>query len=164
MQLAEKSFIQHLAVSQEQLETLLSKSLYDCLNSPEIGQQLERLNISLLKETLPTAGQVLAERLPPFYDWLKNELNVERVPDSPDHATTWVVGFLNERESLTRLVELHRPVPRLALEGSVPRLIATFDGVEDAGVRSEWQKAIAALCLILVVAARDAEKSTEATV
>ena len=158
MKLAEQSFTQHLDLSQAQLEALLSKSLDESLKSPEIGQQLEGLNTSLLKETLPTAGQVLAERLPPFYDWLKNELDVERVPDSPAHATTWVIGFLNNQESLTRLVDLHRPIPRLALERSVPRLIATFDGVEDARTREEWQKAIAALCLILVIAAREAEK------
>jgi hypothetical protein len=34
-------------------------------------------------------------------------------------------------------------------------LIGTFDGVEDDKVRKEWQKAIAALCLVLVVAARN---------
>jgi hypothetical protein len=101
----------------------------------------------------------LAERLPPFYDWLKNELGVNRVPDSPDHTTKWVIGFLNNQESLTRLVELHRPVPRPALERSISHLVAAFDGVEDDQARQEWQKAIAALCLVLVVAARNEERS-----
>jgi hypothetical protein len=93
---------------------------------------------------------------------LKNELGVKRVPDSPDHTTKWVIGFLNHQESLTRLVELHRPVPRIALERSIPRLVAAFDGVKEEKVRKEWQKAIAALCLVLVVAARAEERSLQA--
>lgn len=52
-------------------------------------------------------------------------------------------------------------MPRLALERSIPRLVRLFEGVEDALVRQEWQKAIAALCLVLVVAARANERSLE---
>ncbi|OCQ91173.1 hypothetical protein BCD64_24480 [Nostoc sp. MBR 210] len=158
MSLLLTTFAQHLNLSQAQLESILSKSLNEVLNLPELQQELAGLDINLLKETLPTAGAVLAQELPPFYNWLKNELGVKRVPDSPDHATAWVIGFLNNQESLTHLVELHRPVPRLALEASVPHLIGLFDGVENAAVRKEWQKAIAALCLVLVVDAREQEK------
>lgn len=154
-------FAQHLNLSQIQVEVLLSQSLNDCLNSPKIKQQLDSLDVELLRESLPTAASTLAERLPPFYDWLKNELGVQRVPDSPDHTTKWVVNFLNNQESLTRLVDLHKPVPRPALERSIPRLVATFDGVEDEQVRQEWQKTIAALCLILAVAAREEERSLQ---
>lgn len=150
-------FSQHLGLSIAELETLLSFSLQEFLTFPAVKELLESLDTQLLKETLPTAGGVLAEQLPAFYDWLKNELNLQRVPDTPDHTTTWVIGFLNHQESLTRLVELHRPVPRPALERSIPRLVATFDGVEEDRVRKEWQKAIAALCLVLVVAARNQE-------
>ncbi|WYL97470.1 MAG: hypothetical protein HEQ35_30020 [Gloeotrichia echinulata IR180] len=149
------TFTQHVDYSQTELETILSKPLNELLNSPQLKQELESLNINLLKETLPTAGAVLAKELPPFYNWLKNELGVKRVPDSPDHTTKWVVGFLHHQESLTRLVELHRPVPRPALEASIPRLVGLFDGVEDIKVRDEWEKAIAILCLVLVVAARE---------
>ncbi|MBU7584001.1 MAG: hypothetical protein KAF91_14000 [Nostoc sp. TH1S01] len=158
MNLLLTTFTQHLDFSQAQLESILSKSLNEVLVLPELQQELAGLDINLLKETLPTAGAVLAQELPPFYNWLKNELGVKRVPDSPDHATAWVIGFVNNQESLTHLVELHRPVPRPALEASVPRLISLFDGVQDAVVRKEWQKAIAALCLVLVVDAREQEK------
>ncbi|MFK0734425.1 MAG: hypothetical protein ACFKPT_13535 [Gloeotrichia echinulata GP01] len=149
------TFTQHLDYSQTELETILSKPLNELLNSPEIKQKLESLDINLLKETLPTAGAVLAKELPPFYNWLKNELGVNRVPDGPDNTTKWVVGFLHHQESLTHLVELHRPLPRPALEASIPRLVGLFDGVEDIKVRDEWEKAIAILCLVLVVAARE---------
>jgi hypothetical protein len=155
-------FPQPLGLSTADLETLLSLSLQEFLNLSAVKELLESLDTQLLQKTLPTAGRVLAERLPPFYDWLKNELGVKRVPDSPDHTTKWVIGFLNHQESLTRLVELHRPVPRLALERSIPRLVAAFDGVEEEKVRKEWQKAIAALCLVLVVAARAEERSLQA--
>lgn len=148
-------FSQHLGLSTAELETLLSISLQEFLTFPAVNELLESLDTQLLQETLPTAGSVLAERLPPFYEWLKNELGVKRVPDSPDHTTKWVIGFLHRKESLTRLVELHRPVPRPALERSVPRLVAAFDGVKEEKVRHEWQKAIAALGLVLVVAARN---------
>ncbi len=154
------TFAQHLDYSQSELENILSKPLNELLNSPEIKQKLESLDINLLKETLPTAGAVLAKELPPFYNWLKNELGVKRVPDSPDHTTKWVVGFLHNQESLTRLVELHRPIPRPALEASVPRLVETFAGVEDSNIREEWQKTIAILCLVLVVAAREQDTVT----
>jgi hypothetical protein len=150
-----KTFSQHLQLSTSDLQTLLSISLQDFLKLPEVNELLGSLDTQLLKETLPTAGIVLAKGLPPFYNWLQNELGVQRVPDSPDHTTTWVIRFLNNTESLTRLVELHRPVPQPALERSIPHLVATFDGIEEANVRQEWQKAIAALCLVLVVAARD---------
>lgn len=154
-------FSQHLGLSTAELETLLSLSLQEFLNLSAVKELLESLDSQLLQKTLPTAGRVLAERLPPFYDWLKNELGVKRVPDSPDHTTKWVIGFLKHQESLTRLVELHRPVPRPALERSIPRLVAAFDGVEEDKVRKEWQKAIAALCLVLVVAARYEDRSLQ---
>ena len=161
MQLALEPLIQALNLSNTYLQALLSKSVADFLNSSAFKQQLEGLDINLLKQSLPTAKSVLAKRLPSFYDWLHTELGVKRVPESPDHTTTWVVGFLNNQESLTRLIELHKPVPRPALERSIPRLVAAFDGVEDEQVRREWQKAIAALCLVLVVAARDEERSLQ---
>ena len=56
------------------------------------------------------------------------------------------------------MVELHRPVPHAALEKAVPRLVGLFDGVEDEKVREEWEKAVAALCLVLVVDAREQAK------
>jgi hypothetical protein len=157
-----KTFSRHLELSPAELEKLLSLSLQDFLNLPDTKELLGSLDTQLLRQSLPTAKHVLAERLPPFYDWLQNELGVERVPDSPDHTTKWVIGFLNNQESLIRLVELHRPVPRPALERSIPRLVAAFDGVEDERARKEWQKAIAALCLVLVVAAREAESVVQA--
>ncbi len=149
------TFTQHLNLSPTEVETLLSRNLQDVLNSPVLEQQLDSLDIRLLKQTLPTAKIVLAKKLPLFYDWLQNELGVERVPDSPDHTTKWVINFLNNQESLTRLVELHRPVPRPALESSIPRLVGLFETVENVQARQEWQAAIAALCLVLAVAARE---------
>lgn len=159
MQSTLSTFTQHLDLPSTQLEVLLSKTLSECLNSSELKQLLDSLDANLLKKTLPTAGKVLAKELPPFYNWLKNELGVERIPDSPDHTTKWVINFINNQESLTRLVELHRPVSRLALESAIPRLLAMFEGIQNAGIRQKWQKAIAVLCLPLVVAARQAEKS-----
>ena len=153
------TFAKHLDLPQAQLKALLSQPLTKCLNSPELKQQLDSLDINLLKETLPTAGAVLAKELPPFYNWLKNELGVKRVPDSPDHTTKWVIGFVNNEQSLSNLVELHKPVPRLALEASVPRLVSLFNGIEDAHIRQQWQKAIAALCLPLVVDARERDRA-----
>lgn len=153
------TFTEHLNLSQTELEKLLSLRLQELLNTPNFKEKLDSLNIGLLQQTLPTAAAVLADELPPFYNWLKNELGLKRVPDSPDHTTKWVVNFLKQEESLTRLVELHRPVPRPALEASIPRLVGLFDGVENAQVRQEWQQAIAALCLVLVVAAREEAQS-----
>jgi hypothetical protein len=153
---------QYLNLSTASLEVLISKSLNEFLTSFALKQQIEDLDINLLQQSLPTAKSVLAKRLPAFYEWLHKELGVKRVPESPDHTTTWVVGFLNNQESLTHLVELHKPVPRPALERSIPRLVAAFDGVEDDSVRKEWQKAIAALCLVLLVAARDEERFLQA--
>ncbi|MEA5621171.1 hypothetical protein VB711_25540 [Cronbergia sp. UHCC 0137] len=149
------TFTEHLDFSQTEIESLLQQPLDAVLNSPELKQELGSLDIKLLRETLPTAGAVLAEHLPPFYDWLKNELGVKRVPDSPDHTTKWVVDFLHNQESLNHLVELHRPVPRPALEAAIPRLVGLFDGVEDSKVRQEWQKAVSALCLVLAVDASE---------
>jgi len=153
------TFTEHLNLSQTELEKMLSLRLQELLKTPDFKEKLDSLNIGLLQKTLPTAAAVLADELPPFYNWLKNELGLKRVPDSPDHTTKWVVNFLKQEESLTRLVELHRPVPRPALEASIPRLVGLFDGVEDAQVRHEWQQAIAALCLVLVVAAREEAQS-----
>ncbi len=150
-----QAFSRHLNLSTETTESFLSLSLASLMDSPDLKQILSALDTRLLKDSLPTAGAVLAQHLPPFYDWLKTELNVERVPDSPAHATQWVVGFLNNQESLTRLVDLHRSIPTVALERSIPRLIGVFDSVEPIAVQVEWQRAIASLCLVLVVAARE---------
>jgi hypothetical protein len=145
------TFSEHLNFSDAEIESILATPLNDLLNSPAFNQELASLNVSLLRETLPTAGAVLAEHLPPFYDWLKNELGVKKVPDNPAHATTWVVGFLSNQKTINSLVQLHRPVPKMALGTAVPRLVSLFDGVEDVKVRQEWEKAVAALCLVLVV-------------
>lgn len=152
------TFTQHLNLSSTTVEKLLSSNLQETLSSPTLQQKLDSLDTNLLRQTLPTAKVVLAEKLPLFYDWLQNELGVKRVPDSPDHTTRWVVNFLNDQESLVRLVELHRPVPRPAMEQSIPRLVGLFRTVEDDRVRQEWQRAIAALCLVLAVDAREQER------
>lgn len=151
------TFKQNLNICPQQLEAILKTSLGEFLNSRELQATLNSLDTNLLRATLPTAGQVLAEELPPFYHWLKHELGLKRVPDSPDHTTKWVINFLNNQESLMHLVELHRPVPRPALEAAVPRLVGLFSSVEDEPVKQEWQKAVTALCLVLVVAAREQE-------
>lgn len=148
-----ETFSQCLNLSPETSESLLSLPLTTLLDSPELSQLLGSLDTNLLKETLPTAGTVLAQKLPPFYDWLQTELGIKNVPDSPDHATKWVVGFLRNQESLTRLVELHKSIPRQALERSIPRLVSAFDEVQPTAVKQEWEKAVAALCLVLAVAA-----------
>lgn len=151
-------FTHHLQLSSQQVEHLLTFDLPSLLQEPLVQHQLQALNVPLLQATLPTAGEVLVDKLPPFYHWLKAELGVRRVPDSPDHTTRWVVNFLNNQESLTRLVDLHRPVPQPALEAAVPRLVCLFEPVSDQRVRHEWQRAIALLCLVLVVAGREAAR------
>ena len=153
-----QTFSHHLNLSTDGIEAFLAQSLADLMDSPELEQILTALDTDLLKDSLPTAGAVLAQHLPPFYDWLQTELNVQRVPDSPDHTTKWVIGFLSNQESLGRLVDLHRSIPRVAMERSIPRLVGIFDSVEPVAVRQEWQRAIASLCLILAVAARENAK------
>ncbi|HIK05091.1 MAG TPA: hypothetical protein IGS40_10305 [Trichormus sp. M33_DOE_039] len=160
MQLLMTTFAQYLDISPTQLDAIMAQPLTEVLVSPELQRELENLDINLLKQTLSTAGEILAQELPPFYNWLKHELGVKRVPDSPNHTTTWVIGFVNRQESLMNLVDLHRPVPRLALEAAIPRLIGLFDAVEEIQVKQQWQKAIAALCLVLVVDAREQDRVT----
>ena len=155
------TFSRTLNLSPDASEALLSLPLTSLLDSPELNQLLGSLDTALLKESLPTAGAVLAQKLPAFYDWLQTELEIKNVPDSPDHATKWVVGFLKNQESLTRLVEMHKSIPRLALDRSIPRLVSAFDGVQPTAVKEEWQKAIAALCLVLAVAARENQPSSD---
>lgn len=151
----------HLDLEPATTEKLLTYPLADFLQLPAVNELLNSLNTQLLRDTLPTAGQVLAKQLPPFYAWLKDELGLERVPDSPDHTTQWVIDFLNNQESLNRLVELHRPVPQRALEQAIPRLVSAFEGVAEADVRQEWQKAVSALCLVLAVAAQSGPEVSE---
>ncbi len=158
-----ETFTRHLELAPDVCDSLMSRSLGEVLALTEVQELLGSLNVALLQETLPTAGELLAKHLPPFYDWLKTELEVQKVPDSPEHATTWVVNFLNNKESLDRLVELHAPVPRMALERATPRLVGVFDVVEESAVRQEWQKAVAALCLVLAIGAREAERSAQLT-
>ncbi len=157
------TFTQHLNYSESELEALMAKPLHEFIQAPEVTEKLSSLNINLLRDTITTAGEILAQQLPPFYHWLKHELGVKRVPEGPEHTTKWVVGFLRNEESVHRLVELHRPVPRPALEAAVPRLVDMFAGVEDENVRLEWQKAIAILCLVLVVDTREQNISTLAS-
>lgn len=149
------TFTQHLPFSASEVEKLLSLNSEQILEESAVQQVLQNLDGALLQQTLPTAATVLAEKLPAFYYWLEHELGVERVPDSPDHATQWVVGFLNRQESLTRLVELHRSIPPQALEQAIPRLVSLFTSVADAQVRQVWQQAIALLCLVIVVGVKE---------
>jgi hypothetical protein len=145
---------QHLSLSVFELEQLLSIPLNEFLELPIFKQILTNLDVSILKQSLPQAKEILVQHLPPFYNWLQTELALERVPNSPDHTTKWVVNFLNNNEKITHLVELHRSIPLNALELSIPRLVGVFEAIPEDKIRQEWQKAIAALCLVLVVAAR----------
>ncbi len=156
-----ETFSESLNLSPDASEALLSLPLSSLLDSPEFDRLLGSLDTDLLKESLPTAGAVLAKNLPAFYDWLETELSIKNVPDSPDHATKWVVGFLKNQESLTRLVELHKSIPRAALERSIPRLVSVFEDVTPIALKQEWEKAIAALCLVLAVAARENQPSRD---
>lgn len=153
------TFTQHLGLSPQLCDSLMARPLSEVLALPAVQALLGSLNGSLLKETLPIAGGILAQHLPLFYDWLKQELHVDRVPDSSEHATKWVVNFLGNQESLDHLVELHAPVPRPALEQAIPHLVNSFDSVEDDATRQEWQKAVSLLCLVLAIAARDQERT-----
>ncbi len=156
-----ETFSQSLNLSPDASEALLSLPLSSLLDSPELDRLLGSLDTDLLKQSLPTAGAVLAKNLPAFYDWLETELEIKNVPDSPDHATKWVVGFLKNQESLTRLVELHKSIPSAALERSIPRLVGVFEDVTPIALKQEWEKAIAALCLVLAAAARENQPSRD---
>ena len=156
-----QTFSQSLNLSPDASEALLSLPLSSLLDSPELDRLLGSLDTDLLKQSLPTAGAVLAKNLPAFYDWLETELEIKNVPDSPDHATKWVVGFLKNQESLTRLVELHKSIPSAALERSIPRLVGVFEDVTPIALKQEWEKAIAGLCLVLAAAARENQPSRD---
>jgi hypothetical protein len=149
------TFTEHLNLSESRVETLLTLNASELPKQDEFQTELGNLNLSLLRETLPTAKSVLENQLPAFYVWLKQELQIKRVPDSPNHTTTWVANFLNNQESIQHLVELHRPVPPLALEQAIPRLVSLFNQVDDMQIRQQWQSAVALLCLVLAADARE---------
>ncbi|PSO50356.1 MAG: hypothetical protein BRC33_03505 [Cyanobacteria bacterium SW_9_44_58] len=150
-----ETFNQHLNLSIPQIEKLLTLSSSELPEQEAFQTELGNLDISLLRETLPTAKSVLQNQLPAFYNWLQQELDIKRVPNSPNHTTTWVANFLNNQESIQHLVELHCPVPPASLELAIPRLVSLFDQVEDPQIRQHWQSAVALLCLVLAADARE---------
>lgn len=149
------TFTQHLNLSATQVEQLLGMSATQVPQQEAFQTELGSLDLAQLRETLPTAKSVLENQLPAFYAWLQNELQIKRVPDSPNHTTTWVANFLNNQESIQHLVELHRPVPPVSLEQAIPRLVSLFNEVEDDQIRQQWQSAVALLCLVLAADARE---------
>lgn len=154
-------FNQHLNLSTPKIEELLTISPSELVEQEAFQTELNNLNVSLLRETLPTAKSVLENQLPAFYKWLKQELDIKRVPDSPNHTTTWVANFLNNQESIQHLVKLHRPVPPVSLELAIPRLVSLFNQVEDDQTRQHWQSAVALLCLVLAADAREQLRHSE---
>lgn len=149
------TFTQHLNLSESTVENLLTLNATELPKEEAFQTELGTLNLDLLRETLPTAKSVLENQLPAFYVWLKQELKIKRVPDNPNHTTTWVANFLKNEESIEHLVELHRPVPPVALEQAIPRLVSLFNQVEDQQIRQQWQSAVALLCLVLAADARE---------
>jgi len=149
------TFTHHLNLSESTVENLLTFKATELPKQDEFQTELGNLDLSLLRETLSTAKSVLENQLPAFYLWLKQELQIKRVPDNPNHTTTWVANFLNNQESIHHLVELHRPVPPVALEQAIPRLVSLFNKVEDTQIRQQWQSAVALLCLVLAADARE---------
>jgi len=156
-----ETFNQHLNLSTAKIEELLTLSASDLPEQDAFQTELGNLDISLLRETLSTAKSVLENQLPAFYNWLQQELNIKRVPNSPNHTTTWVANFLNNQESIQHLVELHRPVPPVSLELAIPRLVSLFNEVEDDQIRQHWQSAVALLCLVLAADAREQLRHSE---
>lgn len=161
-----KKLAPYIDLSPSQLDSLVSMPLKDLLSSPVFQQQIDSVDTSVLKQTLPTAGMALAEKLPVLYRWLKNEFQVARNPENPEQQTPWMCSFFNSRESLERLIETYRlePLAPMEMERMAPDLVDLFDDVEDGYVRSEWQKAIALLCVLLIAAAREEAVSRGALV
>jgi len=83
------TFTQHLNLSESTVETLLTLNATELPKEDEFQSELGTLNLDLLRETLPTAKSVLENQLPAFYVWLKQELKIKRVPDNPNHTTTY---------------------------------------------------------------------------
>jgi hypothetical protein len=156
-----ETFTKYLNLPYPIVESMLRSGVENLTQDPEFQRQLNNLDTALLKETLPTAKEVMVDKLPAFYDWLQNELGIQRVPDSPNHTTTWVTQFLKNQESIQHLVELHRPVPPPSLEQAIPRLVGLFDAVDDDRVRWEWQRAIAILCAVLSADAREQDQKQQ---
>ena len=153
------TFTQHLELPETELEKLLSLSVHDFINSPQVANLLNTVDIKLLQENFAAANLAMGDMLPCFYRWLVDELKkINLVEYSRDYTTNWGNFFLKNRESLNRLFQLHDSVPRPALENSIPLVVGLFDEVEDGRVRQEWQKAVAAFCLAVVVDARDRER------
>lgn len=147
----------HLDLSPAEVEQLLSKQLDDLLSSPAIEERLAKVDASLLKQSLPTVSASLSEKFPSFYNWLKNEFEVARDPESPEGVTPWLINCFSSKENLARLIESHslQAQSRVDMEQMVPELIGMFDKVEDAHLRQEWQKAIALVCVVLLVGDRE---------
>jgi len=156
-----ETFNQHLNLSTAQIEELLTVTPSELVEQEAFQTELNNLDVPLLRETLSTAKSVLQNQLPAFYNWLQQELDIKRVPNSPNHTTTWVANFLNNQESIQHLVELHRPVPPVSLELAIPRLVSLFNEVEDDQIRQHWQSAVALLCLVLAADAREQLRHSE---
>lgn len=155
------TFTEHLNLDVATVEDLLTLNATELPQKEAFQTELGTLDLGLLRETLPTAKSTLENQLPAFYTWLKNELHIKRVPDNPNHTTTWVASFLNNQESIQHLVELHRPVPPVALEQAIPRLVSLFNQVEDDKIRQQWQSAVALLCLVLAADAREQLRNSD---
>lgn len=151
------TFTYHLQLPETELQRLLSLSLNEFINSPQAIDLLNTLDIQLLQKNLEAAKMAMGDMLPCFYRWLVDELKVNLGEDTCHYTANWGKNFLKNQKSLNRLLELHDSVPRPALEKSIPLVVGLFDEVEDGKVKQEWQKAVAAFCLAVVVDARDRE-------
>lgn len=147
-------FSQYLKLSSDSIQELLDYPTFFSVDLPEIRAVLSSLDFEVLRATLAEVEPIFIQHLPPFYQWLQSEQGVENVPDNPKHLKEWVISFLKNQERISRLIDLHRPVPLEVLERSVPRLVNLFDKLPTEVSRQEWKKATAFLCFAIVVGCR----------
>jgi hypothetical protein len=140
------------------IAALLDLPLADFQQHAVVRHLFDTLDIERLKASLSQARTAFAHHLPPFYTWLREELGVSRVPESPSHLTNWVIAYLEGRLPRRTLIGTHLTLSSTQINASVPHLLAVCDHLEAGPIRHEWHKTLGALCLMLEVAARERER------
>ncbi|KAB2906104.1 MAG: hypothetical protein KJ064_11235 [Anaerolineae bacterium] len=135
-----------IGISTEDVEVLLNQSSTEIYQNTFYQNLIAGLDYKLLGKTLQDARAVYDTYLPDLAIHLRDVYHLSNRGMTSLTLGNWLLGFLHNPNTLSKLYEMHRHIPMDVLEEGLPAVLDILGQMPPTG-RTEWQKAMALLSL-----------------
>lgn len=136
----------YIGISTEDVEVLLNQSSTEIYQNTFYQNLVAGLDYKLLGKTLQDVRAVYDTYLPDVAIHLRDVYHLRNRGMTSLTLGNWLLGFLHNPNTLSKLYEMHRHIPVDALEEGLPAVLDILGQLPPTG-RMEWQKAMALLSL-----------------